>query len=179
MGLIEAIKLFFAALGGRDFVDRGELDAACKAAAEKAAAEALASVPPPVEKPDRFDEGAVYTLVLMQREGRLVDFLQESIDGYGDADVGRAVRQIHAGCRKVLVERFAVEPVMKDDEGSAVTVPATFNALEIQLTGSVPDGGPYKGRLAHKGWRAGACKFPARTGEVDPKMIKQAEVEVG
>ena len=35
---------------------------------------------------------AVYTLTLLQREGRLVDFLLEDIDQYADAQIGAAVR---------------------------------------------------------------------------------------
>ena len=34
-------------------------------------------------------------LAVLQRDGRLVDFLEEEIDGYSDAQVGAAVRDIH------------------------------------------------------------------------------------
>ena len=179
MGLGSAFKLFFAALGGAEFVDAKQAATDQEAAIGRAVAKAVAEMPKPEPIPDRFDEGAVYTLLLLQREGRLIDFLQEEIEGYGDADVGRAVRQIHSGCRKVLADQFGVAPVMKQPEGEGVTVPATFDPLELRLTGSVPDSGPYKGVLAHKGWRATVCKFAKRTGKVDPKVIYQAEIEVG
>ena len=179
MGLGSAFKLFFAALGGGEFVDAKQAKADQDAAIKEAVEKAVAAVPKPEPTPDRFEEGAVYTLVLMQREGRLIDFLQENIDSFGDADVGRAVRQIHSGCRKVLGEQFGLAPVMKTNEGEGVDVPADFDPLEIKLTGSVPDSGPYRGTLAHKGWRAGACKFAKRTGKVNPEIICQAEVEVG
>ena len=35
-----------------------------------------------------FEAGAVHLLFLLQKEGRLIDFLQESIEGYDDAQVG-------------------------------------------------------------------------------------------
>ena len=61
-------------------------------------------------------EGALALLALLQREGRLVDFLREALDGYADADIGAAVRDIHRGCSKVLDEHFALEPVMPGEE---------------------------------------------------------------
>ena len=39
-------------------------------------------------------------LAVLQRDGRLVDFLEEDIDAYADAQIGAAVRDIHRGCRK-------------------------------------------------------------------------------
>src|SRR5207253_6846543 len=35
---------------------------------------------------------AVQLLAILQREGRLLDFLQEDVDGYADAQIGAAVR---------------------------------------------------------------------------------------
>src|SRR5262245_20543926 len=45
-------------------------------------------------------EGALALLALLQREGRLVDFLRESLDLHDDAAIGAAVRDIHRGCKK-------------------------------------------------------------------------------
>src|SRR5262245_56412530 len=45
--------------------------------------------------------GALQLLAMLQREGRLVDFLSEAIDDYDDATIGAAVRDIHKGCKKV------------------------------------------------------------------------------
>src|SRR5262245_48893552 len=39
-------------------------------------------------------------LAVLQRDGRLIDFLEEDIDAYPDAQIGAAVRDIHRGCRK-------------------------------------------------------------------------------
>src|SRR4051794_23608866 len=47
-------------------------------------------------------EGALHLLALFQREGRLLDFLRESLDRHDDAAIGAAVRAVHRGCKKVL-----------------------------------------------------------------------------
>src|SRR5579883_854864 len=58
-----------------------------------------------------LERGALVLLGVLQREGRLVDFLEEDIDSYADAQVGAAVRDIHRGCRKALADHVKVEPV--------------------------------------------------------------------
>ena len=45
-------------------------------------------------------DGALALLALLQREGRLVDFLREPLDGYGDADIGAAARTCTAAARR-------------------------------------------------------------------------------
>src|SRR5262249_34890384 len=63
---------------------------------------APANAAPPAASAPPASDGAVEVLALLQREGRLIDFLQEPIDAYGDAQIGAAVRDIHRGCRRVL-----------------------------------------------------------------------------
>lgn len=121
---------------------------------------------------------AVYTLALLQRGGRLVDFLLENIDSYSDAQVGAAVRQIHAGCRGVLDEHFAVGKVMDGDEGSDVTVPEGFDPSRLRLTGRVSGKAPFSGVLRHPGWCVGKTDFPQRSAQLDPSVIQPAEIEV-
>src|SRR5262245_47245813 len=50
-------------------------------------------------------------LAVLQRDGRLIDFLQEDIDSYTDAQIGAAVRDIHRGCRKSLGDYLTIEPI--------------------------------------------------------------------
>src|SRR5215469_8453644 len=50
-------------------------------------------------------DGAVQMLYLLQRDGRLVDFLEEDVSSYPDGQLGAAVRSIHTSCRQVL-ERY-------------------------------------------------------------------------
>ena len=47
-------------------------------------------------------ESAAQLLQLLQKHGRLVDFIFEDIDTYSDEQVGAGVRVVHQGCRKVL-----------------------------------------------------------------------------
>ena len=123
------------------------------------------------------DAGAVYALALLQRHGRLVDFLQENIDDYDDAQVGAAVRQIHGGCRQVLDEHFRLQPVREENEGDRVTVESGFDPSAIRLTGSVSGEPPFQGTLQHKGWRAAAVQLPERNAELDTAVVQPAEVE--
>jgi hypothetical protein len=51
---------------------------------------------PAADVPDR----AVQMLALLQREGRLVDFVLENLTTYSDAQIGASVRDVHAGCRR-------------------------------------------------------------------------------
>ncbi len=41
-------------------------------------------------------------LALLQKQGRLIDFLKEDISAYSDAQIGGAVRKIHQECAKSL-----------------------------------------------------------------------------
>src|SRR5688572_28712358 len=72
-------------------------------------------------------DGALVLLSLFQREGRLVDFLREGLDGHDDAQIGAAARDVHRGCKKVLDEHFAFEPMLPGDEEAPVTVPRGFD----------------------------------------------------
>ena len=72
-------------------------------------------------------DGALALLALLQREGRLVDFLREPLDGFSDAEIGAAVRDIHRGCKKVLAQHLPLEPVMPGAEEAQVAVPKGFD----------------------------------------------------
>lgn len=133
----------------------------------------------PVESPpEKTHAAGLAVLGLLQREGRLIDFLQEDVASYSDADIGAAARVVHAGSRKVLNQYLTLEPVLKDTEGATVTVPAGFNAERIRLTGNVAGQPPYRGSLKHHGWVATAVKFPAVSPTLDPRVIAPAEVEL-
>src|SRR5262245_22467270 len=83
-----------------------------------------AAVAPPAPAPaapapdvaELRNEGVLLLLSLFQREGRLLDFLRESVDAHADADIGAAARAVHAGCRKVLDEHVKLTPVMPGEE---------------------------------------------------------------
>ncbi len=132
----------------------------------------------PPQRPSGILPDAVYTLVLLQREGRLVDFVREDIEAYSDEQVGAAVRQIHAGCRKVLDDHFDVQPIQAKAEGETVEIPAGFDSSAVRLTGNVSGDPPFKGVLQHRGWRVSKVEFPERHAKLDPSVICPAEVEL-
>src|SRR6188768_1875256 len=45
---------------------------------------------------------ALQLLTLLQREGRFVDFVQQEIATFSDADIGAAARVVHEGCRRAI-----------------------------------------------------------------------------
>src|SRR5262245_64089632 len=100
-GVWTRIKLAFAAFFTILF--QGRLPAALQdtgptAPTSTAAASSGPPAAPASDQPDR----AVQMLALLQRDGRLVDFLMEDLATYSDAQIGAAVRDVHAGCRGVL-----------------------------------------------------------------------------
>jgi hypothetical protein len=118
-------------------------------------------------------------LAVLQRDGRLIDFLQEDIDPYTDAQIGAAVRDIHRGCRKALREYLTVEPVLNAPEGQSVTVPSGFDPATIRLTGNVSGNPPFQGVLKHPGWRVKTVHLPALPGaRNEASVLAPAEVEI-
>jgi hypothetical protein len=148
--------------------------------AEKAAAEKKPEPRPTGAGRTRHHrDGALAMLSLLQREGRLIDFLLEDIDDYDDADIGAAVRDIHRGCRKVLVDHLTLEAVMPGEEEEEVKVPAGFDPTEIRLVGEAGGDPPFAGVLRHHGWRVTRADLPTLSDGVDRNVIAPAEVEVG
>jgi hypothetical protein len=136
--------------------------------------------PPPPEppKPPKPNPEPVRFLGLLQREGRLIDFLTENIAGYDDAQVGAAVRKIHDDCRAALTEHLEMEAVMAQEEETTVEVPPGFDPSAIRLTGNVTGQPPFRGTLKHRGWRVKKIKLaPAPEGQ-DEFVLQPAEVEL-
>ena len=46
------------------------------------------------------NQAAIQLISLLQKHGRLVDFIFENIDSYSDEEVGAGVRIVHEGCKK-------------------------------------------------------------------------------
>jgi hypothetical protein len=130
---------------------------------------------PPLVKED--PAAPLRMLNILQREGRLVDFLLEDIGGIDDAQIGAAVRDIHRSCRKAIEEHLVLERIMAGDEGQEVTVPTGFDPAAIRLTGNVTGQPPFRGTLQHHGWRVKKINLPASTG-TDAMVIAPAEVQL-
>lgn len=114
----------------------------------------------------------------LQHMGRLIDFLKEDISSYSDAEVGAAVRKIHADCGKCLEELVTVRPLMEEKEGSKIQLPKGYDSSKIKVIGNVKGDGPHSGTLIHKGWKAHKRSLPKKTGEFHAEVICPAEVEV-
>jgi hypothetical protein len=136
-----------------------------------------AAAPPPAPKPPD-NAPALHLLAILQREGRLVDFLKEDITSFGDADVGAAARVVHDGCRRVLSEYVSLEPLRTEGEGARVTVEPGFDAAAVRLTGQVTGQPPFTGALRHHGWKATQVCLPPAPANVDPAIVAPAEVEL-
>jgi hypothetical protein len=134
---------------------------------------------PKVEAPKApSTDAALQLLALLQREGRFVDFLEEDVASFADADIGAAARVVHQGCRKALREHVKLEAVRAEEEGTKVTLEEGFEAAEVKLTGNVAGKGPYTGTLRHRGWRAKSVTMPTAVEGHDARIIAQAEVEL-
>ncbi|SET16401.1 DUF2760 domain-containing protein [Stigmatella erecta] len=136
------------------------------------------AAPAPVLPPEREHASALALLSMLQREGRLVDFLQENVAAFSDAEVGAAARIVHEGCRKVVKQYLTLEPVLPQSEGASVTVPPGFDAHRIRLTGNVAGQPPHAGALKHHGWVTTEVKFPSVSPALDARVLAPAEVEL-
>jgi len=142
------------------------------------AADSAASEPVPSAAFPPSPDAALRLLAVLQQDGRFIDFVKEEIDGYSDAQVGAAVRSIHAGCRKALADRVEFERIFSAEDGSQVDVQPGFDPAAVRLTGNVAGSPPFHGTLQHGGWRAIKVTLPESPGVVDPHIIAPAEVEI-
>jgi hypothetical protein len=123
-------------------------------------------------------DAALQLLALLQRDARLIDFTQENLSNYSDAEIGGAARLVHEGCAKVLREHFTLVPVRDEAEGSRLRLEEGFDARAIRLTGNVVGQAPFQGSLSHRGWRASETRLPKLTEQHDVSVLAQAEVEL-
>ncbi len=133
---------------------------------------------PPAPKPPLRSE-AITLLATLQREARFVDFIQESLAGYSDAQIGAVARDVHRDSAAVIDRLFALKPAVPQEEGAQVEVPAGFDAGRFRPTGNVSGEPPFRGRLVHPGWEAAKCELPTWTGSKESaRVIAPAEVEI-
>jgi hypothetical protein len=136
---------------------------------------------PPAEeakKPARLSPEPLRLLALLQREGRLLDFLLEDIQAASDEQLGAGVRELHRKAQTVVKEHLVLEPVLAKSEGETVEVPANFDPSAIRLTGNVTGQPPFHGVLQHHGWRVKNYTLPTIAEGQDPFVLAAAEVEL-
>lgn len=182
-----AFGSFFKSLGDAEFAARVRDDGVGPVVAPTpaptpapTAAPTAAPTPAPTAAPLRAPtaESALQLLSLFQREARLIDFTQENLSAYSDADIGAAARVVHEGCARVLREHFTIEPVRSELEGARVTLEEGFDAASVRLTGNVVGQAPFKGTLSHRGWRATRVQLPQLAEKHDARVLAPAEVEL-
>jgi hypothetical protein len=133
---------------------------------------------PPAAKPPARRE-ALTLLAALQREARLVDFVQESLTGYSDAQIGAVARDVHRDCAALLERLFALRPAVEQAEGAEVEIGAGFDPNRWRLTGNVTGEPPFRGRLVHPGWEATICEVPTWSGDpAAARIVAPAEVEL-
>lgn len=140
------------------------------------------AMPKPEPKPAKkaiVRSDALKLLEALQREARLVDFFQEPLTGYEDAQIGAVVRDLHRQCAAALERMFGLKPVESAAEGAITEVSTGFDPGRIHLSGNISGSPPFRGKLCHHGWEATRCELPAWNGsERALLVIAPAEVEV-
>jgi hypothetical protein len=174
--ILLAIRVFFATLFSAATAGQvRQLLADEGPAAPTAAPEAKQRARP--SPPPRSD--AVTLLAALQREARFVDFVQQALEGYSDAQIGAAARDVHRGCAKVLNRLFALKPLCSEEEGTQIDLPKGFDAGRYRLTGNVAGEPPFRGQVVHHGWEAARCELPTWSGnQTAAQVVAPAEVEL-
>jgi Domain of unknown function (DUF2760) len=181
-GIAVLMLLYLLAVGGGSLA---RLGLACQAFNKvMGSAEVAAKIdpilnppPPPPPTPPKLSGEPLRLLALLQRDGRLLDFLLEDVSGASDNDLGAGVREVHKKSRAVIQEHLTLEPVLPGEEEGPVTVPAGFDPSAVRLTGNVTGQPPFAGVLKHHGWRVTAYRLPAQAGQ-DDLVVAPAEVEL-
>lgn len=135
------------------------------------------ALPPPAapSAPEPSTEG-LQLLALLQREGRFVDFVEQEIASFPDADIGAAARVVHEGCRRALHAHARVSSVRNEAEGARIELTQASN--EVKLVGNVSGAAPYRGVLRHRGWRVEGFALPRVVGVHDASIVAPAELEL-
>lgn len=171
-----AFGTFFAILSNREFAGRMQRFRQGTDSPQTKAAEAPKAATRP--RKEAAPEAALQLLGLLQRDARFIDFIEEDVTAYSDADIGAAARLVHDGSRKVLHEHFTLQPVREEAEGSRITLNDGFDASAIRLTGNVVGKPPFRGSISHRGWRVTEVRLPKLAESHDAAVVAPAEVEL-
>lgn len=139
---------------------------------------APAAEPGPAALPQSPDAPALVLLSLLQAEGRFVDFIQQDITAFPDADVGAVARVVHSGCRKVIASHLRIAAIRAEAEGQRVALEPGFDPSRIKLTGNVAGRSNLSGVLRHRGWQATEVHLPTVVDRAGSSVLCPAEVEL-
>jgi hypothetical protein len=143
---------------------------------EALSAASAARVAPAPAPATAASSDALQLLSLLQREGRFVDFVQQEIAAFSDADIGAAARLVHEGCRRALHQHGRIVSVRAEAEGAPLTLERASE--DVKLVGNVAGSAPFRGVLRHRGWRVEELTLPKLVGTHDPKLVAPAELEL-
>jgi len=175
--IVLAFRAFFLALFSAEAAEKIEL--ALKQRGLPAPVEEKPKPVPRPPKPSAVRSEAVTLLATLQREARFVDFIQEPLAGYSDAQVGAAARDVHRDCAAVIDRLFALKPLVDKSEGAEIELPAGFDAGRFRLVGNVAGEPPFCGRLVHHGWEASKCELAVWSGsEGASRVVAPSEIEL-
>jgi hypothetical protein len=186
MGLVAATKAFCKLLFNRELSDSfqqlvdGNLQPKIDQATPEKPTPKPASKPTPKPEPAPLRSDAISLLAALQREARLLDIVNESLDEYSDAQVGSAARDVLRDSGKVIERMFGLQPLTDNADGTPMETPAEFDPAEFRLTGNVSGEAPFHGTVAHHGWKATHCKVSQWSGKKSTALIvAPVELEIG
>ncbi len=180
MGLVAATQAFFKLLFDRELSDSFQkmLDGELQPRIEQPNLQVTTTRPKPDPDPVRSD--AISLLAALQREARFLDIVSESLDEYSDAQIGAAARDVLRDSGKVIDRMFGLVPLTDAKDGSQLETPTSFDPTEFRLTGNVAGEAPFRGMVAHHGWKATRCNVPQWSGKSSATMIvAPVELEIG
>ena len=187
MRILLAFRAFFAVLLNKERAasvqrlllpapaqpDQGQTPSAAKRTVESESPTTTPQKPAPIAMKSSRSE-ALTLLSTLQREARLIDLIQESLDQYSDAQIGAAARDVLRDSKKCLQHSFGIKPLLEQSEGEVVSVPDTPSPIRWRLLGSPKT----SGRVVHPGWIATRCDLPTWSGTPDDSLVlAAAEVE--
>ena len=185
MGLVAATNAFCKLLFNRELSDSFQqlVDGTL---VPRIAAPPQTSAPPTTAQPKKSAEpaparsDAISLLAALQREARLLDIVNESLDEYSDAQIGAASRDVLRDSGKVIERMFGLKPLTEIADGSPMEPPTPFDPAEFRLTGNVAGEAPFHGSVAHHGWKATRCEVPKWSGNKSAALIvAPVELEIG
>jgi len=183
MRVVIAFRAFFLALFSREASLRiaHAMELKPKTAATVSESTSPASKVPssaslPFPKPSNVTikrSEALTLLSTLQREARLVDLIQESLEGYSDEQIGAAARDVLRESSKVLDRLFAIKRLAEGSEGEQIEIPPNAPASKWKISGksSSDPKASRLGNLIHAGWIATHVAVPQWSGNDDEATI--------
>ncbi|WP_440617967.1 DUF2760 domain-containing protein [Cysteiniphilum sp. 6C5] len=123
-------------------------------------------------------DSAKQLLSILQRKGRLLDFLAQNLDHYDNEQVATVARVVHDQCKKALESYCTLAPVYHDQENDEIVLEANYDKYSVELTGNVVHSTRFKGKLIHQGWKVEEMHLPKVAKEANLDILQPAEVEV-